>query len=135
MNDVVGSAPPAWLRIIGVLGLLWNMIGVYFYLVRVGMVGDAAAAGMDVEMSTWATTAFAVSVFGGALGSLGLVMMKSWSRLLLVLSLLGILAQDYSVISAGATSSNALAMPALVTVIGIVLAWVAHKGVKAGWLR
>ncbi len=133
MSDVVGTQPPAWVRIVGLLGLLWNLIGVYFYLGRVGLVGDGAAQAAMGGGENWVTAAFAVSVFGGALGCVGLLMLKSWSRLLLILSLLAVLAQDYAVFSAGA-GGNALVMPALVTAIALLLAWVSHAGVKRGWL-
>ena len=133
MGEFVGAQPPAWLRIVGGLGLLWNLIGVYFYLMRVGVVPGGAAAEMSGGPA-WVTAAFAVSVFGGLLGCIGLLLLKSWSRSLLALSLLAVLAQDYVVVSAG-ISGNALAMPAFVTVIAIALAWIAHMGVKRGWLN
>jgi hypothetical protein len=133
MGDVVGAQPPGWLRIVAVLALLWNLIGVYFYLTRVGVVG---AAGPTPEMAggqMWFTAAFAISVFGGTIGCLGLLLLKSWARSLLVLSLLAVLAQDYAVLSAG-VGGKELAMPALVTAIAVVLAWLSHTGVKRGWL-
>lgn len=133
MSDVVGARAPGWVRIVGGLGLLWNAIGVYYYLGRVGLVGGDTAASMGAA-STWFTAVFAISVFGGLLGCVGLLMLKSWSRLLLVLSLLAILAQDYAVFSAGMPQGNALVMTLVVTLIGIVLAWVSHTGVKRGWL-
>ena len=45
-------------------------------------------------MGAWVTGAFAIAVFGGTLGCIGLLMLKSWSKLLLLISLLGVLAQD-----------------------------------------
>ena len=134
MSDMVGTQPPAWVRILGLLGLLWNLIGVYFYLGRVGVIGDGAAGAAMGGGDSLMTAAFAISVFGGAIGCVGLLMLKSWSRILLVLSLLAVLAQDYSVFNAG-VSGNALVMPAIVTGIAILLAWASHTGVKRGWLN
>jgi hypothetical protein len=135
MNDFAGAQPPGWLRILGLVGLLWNLIGVYFYLGRVGVVGDGPVADMASSGETWMTAAFAISVFGGALGCVGLLMLKSWSRILLLLSLVAIFAQDYAVLKSVGMNVNILMMPVLVTLIGIVLAWVSHMGVKNGWLR
>ena len=45
-------------------------------------------------MPAWVTGAFAIAVFGGALGCVGLLMLKRWSTWLLLISLLAVLAQD-----------------------------------------
>ena len=45
-------------------------------------------------MPAWVTGAFAIAVFGGALGCLALLMLKRWSTWLLLISLLAVLAQD-----------------------------------------
>lgn len=135
MSDVVGARAPGWVRIFGGLGLLWNAVGVYYYLGRVGVVaGDAASAGMQ-SSSTLFTAVFATSVFAGLLGCVGLLMLKSWSRLLLVLSLLAVLAQDYAVLSAGVPQGSALVMTLVVNLIAFLLAWVSHVGVQRGWLN
>ena len=138
MSDPVTSRAPAWLRIVAALGLIWNLIGVYFYLVAVGMV--PAPEGYDRSMAeampAWVTGTFAVCVFGGTLGSLGLLMLKRWSRPLLVLSLLAILAQDvwlFALRPAGGPPPD-LVMPLIVTAIGLLLAWLAHDATRKGWL-
>ena len=38
MNEVIGSRPPGWLRVVAGLALLWNLFGVYQYLMTVGVV-------------------------------------------------------------------------------------------------
>src|SRR5436305_75767 len=92
MSTVMGARAPAWLRIVAALGLAWNCFGIYNYLLTVGVVGGrpSAAGGMPA----WVTGAFAIAVFAGALGCLGLVMLKRWSKLLLVLALVAVLAVD-----------------------------------------
>ncbi len=39
MNATALARPPAWLTIVGVVSLLWNLIGVCFYLGQVGVLG------------------------------------------------------------------------------------------------
>jgi hypothetical protein len=133
MNSIASPAP-AWLRIVALLGLLWNAYGCYAYLQTVGVLGGGEAA--MSAMPTWVTGAFAIAVFGGLLGCLGLLMLKGWSRLLLILSLLAVIAQDVWLfgMSGAAPSGGALGLPIAVTLVSVLLAWLAHDGVKKGWL-
>jgi len=137
MNNVIGTPAPAWLRIVAALGLLWNLYGVYMYLMTVGVVGgaDAAAAG---AMPAWVTGAFAIAVFGGALGCIGLLLLKRWSKLLLLLSLLGVLAMDlwmFVLSGLGGTMPPAeMGVTACVVLVAILLVWLAYSADKKGWL-
>jgi hypothetical protein len=132
MNGL-SSPAPGWLRIVAGLGLLWNAYGCYIYLQTVGVLGGGA--GM-AAMPGWVTGAFAIAVFGGAIGCIGLLMLKGWSRLLLILSMLAVLAEDVwrFGMSGAAPSGNALILPIAVTLISVLLAWIAHDGAKKGWL-
>lgn len=132
MNNVIGGRAPVWVRIVAAVGLLWNLFGCYAYLQTVGALSGAAAM---APMPTWVTAAFATSVFAGALGCLGLLLLKSWSKLLLLLSLLCVLAQDvWAFALRTGPSSESPVLPIAVTVIAIVLAWLAHDAGKKGWL-
>lgn len=143
MNDVIGARPPGWFRIVAVLAVLWNCIGVWGYLSKVGVVPPMMAMTPDetalaASMPTWATAGFAVAVFGGLLGTLGLLLGKAWARLLLILSLLGMLVQfGWWLLMSGAMEQmgpSSAGMPAIVVLIGVLLIWLANIGVKRGWL-
>jgi len=143
MNEAIGARPPGWFRIVALLAVLWNLIGVWTYLSKVGVAPEmmemtAQETALAATMPTWATAAFAIAVFGGLLGSLGLLLGKAWARLLLILSLLGMLGQfgwwllmSDAMAQIGASSA---AMPAVVVLIGLLLVWLASTGVKKGWL-
>lgn len=137
MNEVIGARAPGWLRAVAVLGLLWNLFGVYNYLMTVGVVGGADQAAASV-LPAWVTGAFAIAVFGGTLGCLGLAMLKRWSKLLLLLSLLAVLAMYgwiFLVSGMSATMATAeLAVSISVVVVAILLAWLSHDAAKKGWL-
>ena len=137
MSELVGARAPGWLRIVAALGLVWNLFGVYQYLMTVGVVAGADAASV-AAMPPWVTGAFAVAVFGGTLGCLGLLMLKSWSKLLLLVSLLGVLAMDvwmFVLSGLGGTMLNAeMAVTACVVVIAVLLVWLSYSADKKGWL-
>jgi hypothetical protein len=137
MNNVIGARAPGWLRIVAALALLWNCLGVYNYLMTVGVVGGANAAAAGA-MPAWATGAFAIAVFGGVLGCLGLLMLKGWSKLVLLVSLLGVLAMDlwmFVLSGLGATAARAeMAITAAVVVVAVFLVWLAYSADRKGWL-
>lgn len=133
MNATIAERPPSWLRIVAALALLWNLIGIWSYLGSVGVVPPMA--GGEVEaMPAWATAAYAISVFAGALGSLGLVLLKRWASALLILSLVGIVALDLWAFALRPGGTPDVVMPIVVTVIGILLVWLAGTASRRGWL-
>ena len=88
---------PLWFYAAAGFGLLWSAFGIFQYLMTVG--SDAAALeaqGMTPEQAAlmaglpaWMAAAFAFGVFGGTLGSLGLLLRATWARPLLLASLAG----------------------------------------------
>lgn len=79
---------------IALLGLLWNIGGSINYMMQ--MKPDFVASLPETHQAiisgrpAWATGAFAVGVFGGALGCLLLLFRKSTAGLLFMISLFGI---------------------------------------------
>jgi hypothetical protein len=137
MTDISMNTPaPAWPRLVGGFGLIWNLYGVYEYLTTVGILGPGGGSRppMADTMPMWVTAAFAIAVFAGAIGSFCLLLLNRWAIGLLFLSLLADLLWDVRMAS-GSDHGSGLALVASVTVIGIVLAWVAHSAGKKGWLR
>ena len=129
------SAAPAWFRIVAVLALLWNLFGVYQYLATVGVVGGAMDGEQMGPMPSWLVGAFAISVFAGALGSLGLLLLKRWSLWLLVVSFVGVLAQDLYVFVLRPGGAPDKVLPLVITAVAALLVWLAMTGTKRGWLR
>lgn len=137
MTDMSISTPvPVWPRLVGAFGLIWNLYGVYQYLMTVGILGRGGGSRptMADAMPMWVTAAFAIAVFGGAIGSLCLLLLNRWATGLLLLSLLADLLWGVRTVSGG-DHGSALILVACVIVIGIVLAWTAHASGKKGWLR
>jgi len=68
--------------IIGVIALIWNGIGVYYYLIS-AFDTEASTAGLNAEqialmdgMPAWYTALFAIAVFTGVIGAITLLMRK-----------------------------------------------------------
>ena len=143
MNDVIDSRPPTWFWIVAVLGLLWELFGVAMYLMQVGVLPNSAEMS-EAERSlmesspAWVTGLFAIAVFGGALGALGLLLRKRWARPLLLLSLVAVILQFGGWLlmtdAIAVVGPSVFVMPAIIVVVAILLAWLASVGVKRGWL-
>ena len=152
MSDDSGAARkgrvPVWYWVIAVLALLWNLGGVAAF---VGQMVDLEAsvqslpeenrqAILDLLKSApaWTTVAFAVAVFGGVLGSIGLLARQKWALLMFVLSAVAVLIQHgYAFLMTEMLSllrSTDLILPILVVVLDVALvafSWLANK---RGWL-
>lgn len=94
------NKPNAIFWSIGVIALIWNILGVGAYLAQAYMTEDAMALLSQSEQDfytnypAWATAAFAIGVFAGLLGCIALLMRKKVAVLLFTLSLLGVLIQQ-----------------------------------------
>ena len=81
--------------VVAVLALIWNVMGVMNFIVQ--MNPDMLAAYRESERAivegrpAWATGAFAIAVFGGALGALLLILRKSAASYLFMASLFGVI--------------------------------------------
>lgn len=144
MSSVIGARAPLWFRGAALLGLLWNAFGVYMYLKSVGMFGDPltgldpAHAELARTVPAWVTGAFAVAVFAGLLGSACMVAGKRLASPLLLLSLLAVIVQSAWIIlisnARAVEGAVALAMPLMITLVALLLLWLASKDSARNWL-
>lgn len=144
MNDLVKKVP-VWFWVISGIALLWNLMGVNAFIQQMSISAETLEA-MSTEESDlyssipiWAKIAFAIGVFGGVLGSLGLLLRKKWAKLLLLLSLLGIaIHMTYNVFISTALEvygSGALYIPIVLIVFAIFILWFAKYSIKKSWLK
>jgi hypothetical protein len=144
MSDVINGKPNSNFWIIGGAALIWNLIGLVFYVAQVTTSPEDFAKLTEAQQAfflatpTWATAAFALAVNAGVLGSLFLLLRKSWAVPLFAVSLLAIVVQDvdayvlrdvYSVMGV-----SSLIIPSMVFVIGIALLLYARMTKERGWL-
>lgn len=115
------------LRSVGALGILWNLIGVGGYLAHVGMFGPEAAAPPPgpAPMPDAITAAFAIAVFSGLAGSVGLALRKRWTAPVLWLSFAASIVNWGWVFGYGNAGERPLGIA--VIVISLLLAIVASR--------
>ncbi|MEP0986846.1 hypothetical protein [Ekhidna sp.] len=141
---MTNQKPPTWFWVVSILAFVWNLLGVSAYLSQ-AYASDDVIAQMEQAMQdlinqtpAWVTAAFAVAVWGGALGCLLLLLRKKLAQTVLIISLAGIVVQMfYNVVMSNSMEvygPGGIVMPIMTLAIGIALVFLAKKGTAAGWL-
>jgi hypothetical protein len=140
MNDekVGGVHWSFWL--IGVVALIFNAMGVINYFVQ--MNADSLASFPEVYRPiiegrpAWATSAFAIAVFGGSLACLLLLLRKSAAFYVFILSLLGVIVTMVHIFGVAGLSSIEVWIGVLMQwVVTAFLIWYSKLAERKGWTR
>jgi hypothetical protein len=144
MIDALDDRPSTTFWVVGGAALLWNLIGLMFYYMQVTMTPEALESFTAEQQAfftnapVWATSAHAIAVNAGILGSLMLLLRKAWAVPLFILSLVGIIVQDLHafVLSSGLDifGSQAIFLPSIVAVIATALVLYSRKAKARRWL-
>lgn len=145
MNKHSTTKPPVWYWVVSVLALLWNLMGVMNYLgtalMKEAIKAEMTAAQVELMESTpaWVTAAFAIAVWFGAAGCIGLLLRKKWAKSALGLSLLGVVVQTgYGFFMTNATEvygkTEAIIIPSMVIIIAILLVFFARLSERKTWI-
>ena len=137
---------PLWFWITATISLLWNIIGLisfvgHLFIAEFGIqeLTNSEVALYD-EYSWWTHIVFAVAVFSGFIGSLGLLLRKHWSYTAFIASLLALIPQMiHTVFFTSSIEVYGLAktitMPIIVIVFALFLIWFSKRSVYSNWYR
>jgi len=128
-----------WL--IGVVALVWNVGGVINYFVQ--MNPEMLDAYRESERAiiegrpAWATGAFAIAVFGGALGCLLLLFKKSVATYVFIASLLGVLVTMIHTLGVDVDFGlgEILGIILMPLALAVFLIWYSKYAESKGWTR
>ncbi len=139
------NTAPKWYMPAAIAALLWNLLGCYAYLSDVTLTPvdiaklSPAQQAMYAARPAWAVAVFAIAVWGGALGSLALVLRKRWAQPVLIASLVAVILQEVAlfVIAGAATQAGAavFVLQGLVVVIAILLVLLGRTAIARGWIH
>lgn len=139
------TKPPIWFWIVSILALLWNLAGVGAYLNEAFASDDLLSQMEKVTRDllqnrpAWATAAFAIAVWGGAIASLFLILRKGLAHILFIISLAGVIVQmiyNYFIAkSIDVYGPGDHSMSIMILGFGIGLVFFAKKGKAKGWLK
>ncbi len=125
--------------VIAIVALIWNLMGVMAYLTRafiteemIAALPPEAQAEFLVEYPAWYTGAFALAVFGGALGALFLLLKKKFATSFFLVSALGAITQHVYLFMN--VEMKDLVMPIMIIVVCLFLVWYAKDAAKKGFI-
>ncbi len=126
--------------VVSAIALIWNVMGVINFFVQ--MNPDVLDAYRESERAiiegrpTWATGAFAIAVFGGALGSLLLLLRKSAAFYVFIASLLGVIVTMIHTLGVGIDFGlgEILGIILMPLVVAAFLIWYAKQAESKGWI-
>lgn len=143
-TDAVSPLPRSF-KPIAIAALAWNLIGVAMFFVEATLTPEQVAALPAAQQQiraaspAWAMPAFALAVFAGTVGSLGLLLRRRWAVPLLLLSLIGLLVQMISMYVLTPvwplTGLRGAWLPLWLIAVGLGLWLYARKASARGWLR
>lgn len=128
---------------IGVVALIWNVMGDINFFVQ--MNADALTSFPESHRAivegrpAWATGAFAIAVFGGALGCLLLLLRKSAAYYLFIASLLGVIVQLIHTLGIASSTIDfspfdILMIILMPLVVAAFLIWYSKWAESMGWI-
>lgn len=142
--DMITADRPRWVLVTSIVLLIWNLIGIGAFVGQWHLAHNALDTlpaeqqAMWRAMPGWAWAAYAIAVVSGALGSIGLVMRKSWAVPLFAISLIAVLIQFFNafVLQDGIATvgAGAVFFPLFIIAIAIVQLVLSRRWRAAGWL-
>ena len=131
--------PPWSFWAIGALSLIWHLLGSMNFL---SQMNADTLAGMPESLRAiiesrppWATGAFALAVFGGAVGSLLLLLRKSAASYLFMASLVGVIVTLIPFLGATGVPVPAWVGNLMSIVVAAFLIWYSKRAESRGWIR
>ena len=143
MNDQNTTLPTSF-WVISVIALVWNIMGVYSFYIQT-FISESQLDAMTAEQiavyesfPSWIYWIFGVAVFGGLLGSIGLLMKKGWCKPLFVISLVAIIIQmGYAFLLTDhmeVYGPSSLIVPLAIIAVAAFLVYYSKQCAEKGWL-
>jgi uncharacterized membrane protein YkvI len=132
---------PRWLTWVGIVFLLWNLMGIVAFVSQWSMSVSDIAALPQVQRDLWGSmpgwAAYAIAVVVAVVGSIGLLMRKWWSPLAYAVSLIALLIQfsyPFLIAKGAQTDIGMLAFPIFIVVMGVAQWQLSRHWQRKGWL-
>lgn len=124
---------PGWYWAAAALAFAWEAFGAYVYTSQ-SLIDQGAREGGYAAMAGWQWGVFAIAVWSGVAGAIGLLLRKAWATWALLLSLIAAAVQYGHAAATTGIDAGARPIAIAVLVAGIVLVIFASRARRAGWI-
>lgn len=138
------KSPPVWFWVISVIALLWYLMDMSAFFMRVFMIDEVIKTMPEnqqhlyLNIPLWVNIVFAAEVFGGTLGCVGLLLRTKWALPLFVVSILGVLSQTSNIWfltdAVNVMGATAVVMPLVAILMGAGMIILAKSAVSKNWI-
>ncbi len=139
-----GTKPPAWYWVVAGIAMVWMLIGVMSWVMDL-MTDEAALAQMSEAQQqmyrarpSWIFAVYAIAIFSGLIGAIGLLLRKGWAVTAFVVSLIAVIVQfGYTFLAMDAIrllGPASAIFPFVIFAIGALLLWFSRHAGKSGWI-
>ena len=138
------SRPPTSFWIIAVMALMWNFMGLMAFFGQTFMSEETLATypkdqqALYLAVPTWLSIVYAIATVTGTLGCIGLIMRKSWAKILFFVSLIAVLVQmSYNLFMTEAAEvfgMEATIMSVALILISVFLYFYSKHADNKGWI-
>jgi len=134
MNDKTAGCVHWSFWVIGAVALVWNLMSVMNFIMQMNPetlanMPESYRAIVEARPA-WATGAFAIAVFGGALGCLLLLLRKSAAYYVFIASLLGVIVQVTPTLG----QVSATIGVGVSVLVAVFLIWYSKHTKSKGWI-
>ncbi len=136
---------PHWsFWLIGIVALIWNLMGSLNFVMQLDADGVASYPeshrAIIVGRPAWATGGFAVAVFGGALGCVLLLLRKPSAQYLFLASLVGVIVTMIHTLRVAGTAADFTPFEVVLTMlmpvaVAIFLVWYSTFAERRSWIH
>jgi len=138
MNDQIVSRVHWSFWVIGIVGLIFNIMGCLNYISQmnaemVASMPDAVRAIIE-SRPVWGTVGFAIAVFGGALGAILLLFKKSAAYYVFIASLVGAVVAQFPLLGLADFPVGILIGGLSQLVVTVFLIWYSKWVKRKGWI-
>ncbi len=137
---------PNWYWAVGIFFLLWNIMGLLSFYMHTFISEEALMALPDNERALytqyplWTTIAFAIAVFFGFAGSVGLILKKKWAKMAFFVSFGALVPQMIQNVFFTTSIdvygvAQTITMPILVVSFGLLSIWFSKYCIEKNWLK
>ena len=139
MNEKIISRVHWSFWVIGIVGLIFNIMGCLNYISQmnaemVASMPDSVRAIIE-SRPVWGTVAFAIAVFGGALGAILLLIRKSVAYYVFIASLVGAVVAQIPLLGLADFPAGVLIGGLSQLIVSVFLIWYSKWAKRKGWIN